>query len=234
MCAFSTIKIIEITYIIKYSSIRYLLVLYSVFILSGMGCCCSKKNIDDSDVELNQTTNVTVTCKCGLYGKDVKTKTNPSNNFLRVEGNGTALGSCPLDCDTAYWEVKIGDNPSDVRVGVKRFNIKKPSNLDGALDDPVSSESDRDAWYLQGVELKTGDVVSIYWDQTDLPMLSFSVNGKDVSSSSVNRIRPTSDIIAAVSVKNGASCEMIFDGNHFLSTPKSGKFKMIICATSLI
>ncbi len=151
-----------------------------------MGCCFSRGKSaadEDNDVELSNTTNVAVTCKCGQFGSGVKSTVDPSNNYLKVEGNGTLIGSCPLDCDTAYWEVKVGDNPPGLRVGVRRFNKKKPSDLNGSLSEQADAVAP-DCWLFKGAsELKTGDVVGLYWDQTDLPMLSFAVNGVPVPSS---------------------------------------------------
>lgn len=191
----------------------------------GSCCCKSRKNVEE--IELSSATNVTVTCKCGLCGNNVKMKKDETG--YKIEGKGTAIGSCALECDTGYWEVKIGNNPKGVCVGVKRFNPKKPVDLNTTLD-----ECKDDSWVLKGKELKTGDVVGIYWDQTDLPMLSFAVNGEDVPDASYLRIRPANDVMPAVSVAEGSSCEMVFDGEYFTNPPKSSKFSMIVCASSLI
>ena len=205
--------------------------------LASICCCCKKSPMssDDSSVELSsKSTNASVMCKCGLYGNDVHISTDQKNSFITVKGVGIALGSSTLDCDTAYWEVRIGENPEGVKVGIKRFHIKKPSDLSGNLDDIVAAGDDSPAWHFKGPALRTGDVVGVYWDQTDLPMLSFSLNGNIIPEASILRIRPATDISPAVSVKLGSSCEMIFDGNHFLNQPKSNKFQMIISAKSLI
>ena len=205
--------------------------------LASICCCCKKGPLssDDSAVELSsKSTNSSVMCRCGLYGNDVHISTDQKNGFITVKGVGIALGSSTLDCDTAYWEVRIGENPDGVKVGIKRFHIKKPSDLSGNLDDVVAVGDDSPAWHFKGQELRTGDVVGVYWDQTDLPMLSFSLNGNIIPEASILRIRPATDISPAVSVKLGSSCEMIFDGNHFLNQPKSNKFQMIISAKSLI
>jgi hypothetical protein len=184
---------------------------------------------------MSTVTNAAVTCRRGLFGKDVKATTDPTTTFCKVEGHGTCIGSCSLDCDTAYWEVRVGDNPEGVCIGVKRFNPKQPSDLCIGLDEKGSdAETQSESYLFSGQNLKSGDVLGIYWDQTDLPMLSFAINGVEMPSSAILRIRPAIDIYPAVSVKKGSSCEMIFDGNHFLHPPKSSKFKMIVCATSLI
>lgn len=200
-----------------------------------MGAClsCLKGSDDDGEViEFSTTMNAAVTCKLGLKGDAIKVGQNISTSSYTISGSGTAIGSCALDCDVAYWEVRVGKQPENVRIGIKRFNPKKGPSLNGQLEE--SGESEDPSWCLTGVELKPGDVVGVCWDQTDLPMLSFCVNGTQLMQGSVNRIRPSNDIYPAVSVSDGAECEIVFDGNHFWKAPPSSKFKMIVCATSLI
>ena len=143
----------------------------------------------------------------------------------------THLGSCALDCDLAYFEVRIGDkNPAKTRVGLKRVHKKQAIDLSGELN-PTDSESP--SWIFDYKDLKAGDVVGVHWDQTDLPMLSFTLNGIEYAQAAVTRIRPTQDIYPAVSIVDG-SCEFIFDEDGFIHKPRASKFQMIVCATSLI
>ena len=142
-----------------------------------------------------------------------------------------------MDCDTAYWEVVIGKGGGDVKIGIKKFSRKsKEENVTALLGGDLEEDTSDDypAWVLKGVSYKENDVIGVYWDQTDQPMLSFALNGVMCSSNtSINRVRPAHDIFPAVSVKNGGTCSIVFDGNHFSHAPAS-KFRMIICATSII
>ena len=197
-----------------------------------MGCCCSKSGHGEV-IEMSVTTNIAVTLKIGQKGENVVVV--PSESGYTVTGSGIALASCPLDCDVGMWEVKIGKQPSGVRVGVMRFNTKKAApSLGGLLGEGVEN------WYFPdsshgGKDLEEGDVVSLFWDQTDLPQLSFAINGTLLPQASVSRVRPSSDVYPACSVEPGSSCELIFDGQHFNNPPSgSSKFKMVICATNLI
>ena len=217
-----------------------------------MGCCFRKGNLDrDSEVECNSTTmNAAVTCKAGVHGEEVQVATlsgADGKTSFAVAGNGTALGSCSLDCDVGLWEVKIGKAPEGVQVGIKRYNAKKNSPLDGILCEDGSSSSSNStggsaespSWCFPtaaqgGKDLAEGDVVSVYWDQTDLPMLSYCVNGVPFPGASVSRIRPSLDVYPAISLRGGSSAEFIFDGECFKYPPKGSKFQMIICSTSLI
>ena len=150
------------------------------------------------------------------------------------------LGSCTLDCDTAVWEVKLCcSNPKDVMIGVRRSDRRSIGNLDCSLNE-VDKEGDQESsWFLDwsdaGVSPTENDVVSVYWDQTDFPMLSFHLNGEVLPGfTATNRIRPSSNIYPAVSLKNGAGCDVIFSEEGFHYPPKNKKFNMIVCATSLI
>lgn len=219
-----------------------------------MGGCCPKA--EEPEIEISDAMNATVMCKCGCSGEGNHVSTDPAKNIISVSGSGTVIGiiitkscrvnkitfncgvgSCCLDCDTAYWEVVVGKIPENLKIGIKKYSKSgkgepNKSLLSGDLAENANDEFP--AWALTGVELKEGDVVGVYWDQTDQPMLSFAINGTMCSSgTSINRVRPAHDIYPAVSVKTGSTCCIVFDGNSF-SFPPKGKFKMIICATSLI
>lgn len=183
--------------------------------------------------------NEAIMCKGGSCGEKVKINVDPTKNIIRVNGSGTMIGSCSLDCDTAYWEVVVGKNPEDVKIGIKKYSRKsKDEDVKVLLSgDLVEDHTETyPSWSLSAdaVPYKEGDVVGVFWDQTDMPMLSFSLNGKKcLDSSSVNRVRPAHDVFPAVSVKPGASCCVVFDGNSF-SHPPLSKFGMIVCATNII
>ena len=47
-----------------------------------------------------------------MKGEFVHVQHDSKLNRYSIEGSGTVIGSCALDCDTATWEVKLGKNPS--------------------------------------------------------------------------------------------------------------------------
>jgi hypothetical protein len=204
-----------------------------------MGACfgCLKKGNSDADKDyaVETTTNPVsaVTCKIGLKGPGVTCSMDSATNIYSLSGSGMAIGSSSLDCDTAYWEVVAGANPAGLKIGIKRHNFKKKEPLgDGLLDG--SKEGDCPSWILGEEPLVEGDVIGVHWDQTDLPMLSFTKNGVFLDKESVNRVRPAIDCVPAISLTNDASCQVIFDGNSFKQKANGSKFTMIMCATSLI
>ena len=189
----------------------------------------------------DSVTNATVVCRAGKKGDHVSVKEDHSCSGYSISGTGTMVGSCALECDIAYWEVILGKNPSKVRIGIKRYNPKKAVALnDHSIDQPLDKTKKDTHWLLdpealgKDVVLKEGSIVGVHFDQSDFPMLSFTVDGKLHSNASVTRIRPTQDLIAAVSVEEGGTATVIFNEDGFKQKPWAGKFKAIVASTNLI
>lgn len=198
-----------------------------------MGCCFGK-GTDEARVQLTGETdaNTSVCCKPGAQGPSINITHDSATDSYIISGEGTMVGSCSLDCDTATWEIKMGSNPGKIRVGIKRMPKKGDHRLNGHLDD--KHEGPEDSWYLEGYEAKEGDVIGVYWDQTDKPMLFFAVNGKQIDVGAVNRVKPANDVHPAVSIGSGSTCTVVFNETHFIHQPVYRRFGQIICATSLI
>ena len=199
-----------------------------------MGCCCGKGSPDvTEDLEMGDVTNDAVLCRIGLKGDQVNVV--ESNQRFRVSGEGTVLGSSMLDCDIGYWEVTVGKNPKACQVGIKRFVKKKPTSLNSVLK---VDEKDNTGWILDvgklDDKLKEGQVIGIHWDQSDLPMVSFTVDGKLHPNASISRIRPSIDLYPAVSVTDGATAELAFNEEAFQKKPWASKFRMIVSATNML
>eukprot|EP01039_Chlorochromonas_danica_P010920 gene10920-12136_t len=211
-----------------------------------MGCLCSKSDDDkDGRQEINlsaigsiTTTNASVMCHCGQKADTIQVYHNNDNSY-DISGQGILLGSCPLECDTGRWEVKIGKEPSSLQLGLLRINnnSKKgltPTDLSTHTLQDYQDHTTTPAWFLHAKDLQEGDVVGIYWDQTDFPMVRFSINGQEVSSLAIHRIRPSSEVYPAVSVIGQGRLTLTFDEASFQYPPIHKKFKMIIASTSLI
>ena len=200
---------------------------------SEMGCCWGKTSSTDVKDSVQEqemsTTNHAVLCRAGLRGDKVNIEEDPKSSGYKISGSGTMVGSCALDCDIAYWEVILGKNPEKVQVGVKRLNAKRAiaNNGLGTLNKTLDETEDGTYWILEhnklaGVELKEGTCVGVHFDQSDLPMLSFTIDGKLHSNASITRIRPTHDLIAAVSVNDEASATVIFNELGFTQSLGQG------------
>lgn len=194
-----------------------------------MGCLFGKPTEDEQcEVTLSNVTNAAVLCRGGAKGPAVTAV--PTDKGYQVSGQGIFLGSCPLDCDIGRWEVIVDSDPGSVQIGLMRH--RKTGDLSNTLLDH-KDDAASPAWCLEHA-LKVGDVVGVYWDQTDLPMVSFTVNGTLLPQAAVSRIRPANDIYPAVSVSGSGKVTVVFDEGGFAHPPLHGKFKMIICSTSLI
>jgi len=203
-----------------------------------MGCCSSRE--EEVTIELNTTQNAAVVCRGGKVGTNVKMNQNDKGDW-QVKGKGTMLGSCCLDCDTAYWEVKVVQGAANVDIGLKKFNKRRPVSLEGTIKTNNEGKGDEPCWSLQRdflpkdiTDLKDGDVIGVHWDQTDFPMVCFALNGEFLPNASITRIRPAQDIHPAVSVTGNGIVEIRFDSENFQYKPIASKFSAIVCATNLI
>lgn len=202
-----------------------------------MGCCPSSD--EEVVVELNDVTNAAVQCNAGMAGKNTLVKRTEAGDY-HISGQGTMVGSCSLDCDIAFWEVKLLREADSVQVGLAKFNPKRPVPLEGELTGDNDGKGAAPQWVLkreflpQGQKLQEGDVVGVHWDQTDFPMVCFTLNGVFLPNASITRIRPAQDIYPAVSVSGKGEAEARFAGGTFEFKPMASKFTPIVCATNLI
>jgi hypothetical protein len=232
-----------------------------------MGCCMSTRgNANADEVEINFNSmhknksgksgkgkgqqeaeaddEVCNQCALGFRGSGIQV--NPNNN--EISGSGTIIGSCPLDCDVGRWEVEILKNITNtkqIQIGIKRFYKHIPTeHLNQTMDQtnqPPNASNETISYFLSdnSLTLKENDVIGVYWDLTDLPMLQFTLNGNLLFNTSVNRIRPSNDMFIAVSLdgqltNNTGSCKVLFAQKEFHHPPIASKFKMVICSTKLI
>lgn len=132
-----------------------------------MGQClsnCFKKKRQES--VHNEVVQNVMYCKTGRTGS--RMVATARGDSIQISGTGIFLGSYMLDCDSAYWEVRVKENPKGVRIGLMRYNDKVSVSLEGSLvADPEN------CWVLNhnNIDLRTDDIIGVCWDQTDFPML---------------------------------------------------------------
>mmetsp|Transcript_22334 Transcript_22334/g.68930 ORF Transcript_22334/g.68930 Transcript_22334/m.68930 type:complete len:196 (-) Transcript_22334:2489-3076(-) len=110
-----------------------------------------------------------------------------------VHGSGTVFADAAIHQDAAYWEVKIIKNGGRIVWGISRdierdalnaaLSIKEGEDsacvLDSANLDPTSNPDPEDEAPHSGIMvLNTNDVLGVYVQQSDLPMVQFYCNGK--------------------------------------------------------
>eukprot|EP00981_Chlorochromonas_danica_P011602 scaffold4140_cov178-Ochromonas_danica.AAC.15 len=199
-----------------------------------MGCHCCKATKEDGEceIELSNVTNSNLICKIGLKGERVKTVVR-EDNTIDVSGSGICLGSCSLDGDVGRWEVVVSKGVQEVAVGLLRARKNQLPDLSKSLSDYKDHETSQ-AWLLDPSFLKEGDVVGVYYDQTDMPMVTFTINHEIVAAATIHRIRPSNDIYPAVSVSGQGQVKVIFDESAFRYPSLSPKFRMVLSSTSLL
>ena len=151
------------------------------------------------------------------------------------------LASSAAEQDYCYFEVRLVDLPpdADFSVGVARQSQEPlkdfaQGNL-GAAGEPGWGLS---ASTMASLEMRAGDVIGVYIDQSGAPRVDFALNGKRLGPdyalprSKAEEIR--GQIYPAVSVGNGASLECDFDEAHFKHLSPTESFKSIIVAREML
>eukprot|EP00300_Choanocystis_sp_HF-7_P025058 c2670_g1_i2.p1 GENE.c2670_g1_i2~~c2670_g1_i2.p1 ORF type:complete len:161 (-),score=39.45 c2670_g1_i2:110-592(-) len=139
-----------------------------------------------------------------------------------VEGEGTLLVNLQLEQDAAYWEVVVV-RPGTISAGLSKHD---PSQIESTIGE--GTQSFGSTWTAQ--ELKEGDVIGICFQQSDFPMLSFTLNGLVDDGRSVKRFR--GDTFPAVTVKDSAQIRFEFD--NFKYQPPTSRFVAVMVAKNML
>lgn len=175
-----------------------------------MGCCLSKAGSGSAGgeeaLELPE-----VGIPPNAKGKDVEVDAAT----LSMRGTGSALASAPIEQDQAYWEVHVLEpgEASRVRVGVSRR--LKEQELSRELED--TAEDAPRVWSFQHDGLRAGDVIGVTFGQSDLPNLSFALNGSPQPTFDVKKIGGL--VYPVFSVARGAAIRVVFDPDKFEQQP---------------
>ena len=131
-----------------------------------------------------------------------------------VGGSGTVRGNAPLDQDRCYWEVAVVSSigGASFSVGIARpFAGDQLSALDGQLElhGPQS-------WALRVNDVTStviaadGDTIGVAFDQSDVAVLEFFLNGQLIPDATVRGCGIRGPIAPAVSVGPGAKLRANF------------------------
>jgi hypothetical protein len=173
---------------------------------------------------------------------------------LQVSGYGLALASVSLEQDAGYWEihvVKVPDEIGRIYVGVspkrdRQFfadGVKSEgfwTNSDEAKDSSNGDDGDGgdDDPHPAGTELMkrlavtANDVIGIAMQQSDLPMLQFTLNGAPLTDGSINRFRGNPYPAIYLPDDNSGSVRFVFrDCQH---SPPNSRFVPIMEARGLV
>mmetsp|Transcript_22336 Transcript_22336/g.68943 ORF Transcript_22336/g.68943 Transcript_22336/m.68943 type:complete len:202 (-) Transcript_22336:2317-2922(-) len=164
-----------------------------------------------------------------------------------VHGSGTVFADAAIHQDAAYWEVKIIKNGGRIVWGISRdierdalnaaLSIKEGEDsacvLDSANLDPTSNPDPEDEAPHSGIMvLNTNDVLGVYVQQSDLPMVQFYCNGQEIPETAVNRFRGL--MYPCVSVMGGAIVKVTFNEESWEYPPAQKKYQAMMKAQELI
>jgi hypothetical protein len=151
-----------------------------------------------------------------------------------VSGCGAALATTLVEQEAAYWEIEVVTAGSFcVGLAAPARTPQDRARLELALGDGVRS------WALRSSAvdppLAPGDVVGVYLDQREFPILKFNVNG-DWSRVDEHKFCKgvKGDVRPAVSVDRGAILKFRFSAFKFPPSGAYAKFGPIIAARSVI
>ena len=177
------------------------------------------------------------------------------SNF-HVAGEGTVLGSAALYQDRAYWEVAVV-RPGCFGLGVARrcpstqLSDLNATTFDGGrswgaifgAEDPAGGEAEEEVDRSNSpfgdlevgdefVDLYEGDVVAVAFDQSDMPRISYFLNGKELCGKRVHgKIKGV--VFPAFAVSGDSMLNVIFNESDFKGKMPDG-FSGIIPARDVL
>ena len=184
-----------------------------------MGSICSIiTQCLDGQEDVRKTPVVTMDRKYHARGVSV-------TNFV-VVGDGIALANAALHQSLAYWEIKVLDSAGSFCCGVS--HRIKPDQLRGHLDGTLHG---RHHWAMRFSNTKTGDIISVMLDQSEVPVLHFQLNGMPMSGKSIRGVRGL--VFPAVSVSDDARLDANFGPSKFVY-PLPRNYNGVIRAQDMI
>lgn len=183
---------------------------------------------DAFDPSLHITKNTMVSLDSVFCGTQVTI-----SNFT-IGGVGAVIADAGLHQGRAYWEIKVVDFPDEARLGAGVCKKELPES--GYYNSALLSSADGTAWTQvfgeQGVQVKPGDLIGVAYDQSDLPLLAFFVNGNKAAEILV---RGRGSLLFPVfCVSGGAKVHLNFGPEKFDSTAVPTGFSGIIKAVDLV
>ena len=150
-----------------------------------MGCCCSyfvgKNGGETKESELVAQ---------GSGGKALFVSRRMSAPTVSISDDGISgyglavIGPTSIEQDSAYWEWQI-ELPVKKDLDTIMFGVsgKKDRKFYTELED---KEHNSEAW-MRSIECQDGDVIGVAIQQSELPMVQFTLNGDIIHDKAVNR-----------------------------------------------
>jgi hypothetical protein len=172
----------------------------------------------------------------------------------QVSGYGLALASVSLEQDAGYWEIHVVETPDEIgRIyigvspkrdrqfftdGVKSEGFRTNSDGNDTSSSTANGDDTDDDPHPPGTELMkrlavtANDIIGIAMQQSDLPMLQFTLNGAPLTDGSINRFRGNPYPAVYLPDDNSGRVRFVFrDCSH---QPPNSRFVPIMEARGLV
>lgn len=172
--------------------------------------------------------------------------TNPSisivDDGLAATGSGLALIGAPIEQDAAYLEWKIelqGGKTQHIDSIMFGVSTKKNRKYYAELSENKDSSSNETEEWMKVIECQNGDVIGVAIQQSDLPMIQFTLNGEMLYDVAINRFRGT--VFPSIFLPDNTDDDVgelkatvVLEESKFEHISPAAKFGPIIVARSIV
>lgn len=195
--------------------------------------------VSRSPNKLSSSSSITISSQLSSPSVQIST----DDEGIGLSGVGLALAGVSMEQDAAYWEWHIESAPSDgddddeedeeEEVGTSlKFGVatKKSPAFYSALED----EQMDDGTQLMKVipSLRSGDVVAVACQNSDLPMIQFLLNGEPLHELAINRFR--GEVYPSIYMQEGYKVTAVFNEDYFKEFSPHVRFGPLIAARGII
>eukprot|EP00934_Nitzschia_sp_Nitz4_P006669 Nitzschia sp. Nitz4//scaffold113_size70149//38471//39205//NITZ4_005952-RA/size70149-augustus-gene-0.85-mRNA-1//1//CDS//3329533347//6659//frame0 len=209
-----------------------------------MGGCCSCCSSEDQGPSAQELELQQQKAKAALSISPKLSSPEIQISSQKVSGQGLALAGASIEQDMAYWEWHVSLE-KNVHVDTVQFGVsgKKDrqfyenlKNVEEPPEEGSPSQINGTQW-MRAIDVENGDVVGVAVQQSDLPMVQFTLNGEPLHISAINRFRGTvhpSIHIPASAQAKGFAAALVVDESAFKHESPGGRFGHLLVARSIV
>lgn len=166
------------------------------------GCCsscCVSEDSNDAGTAKEMELQAQKSRKALAISETMSAPTIVRKNPNTISGQGLALAGVIIEQDVAYWEWYMQAPPQknmeSILFGVtgkkdaKFYQDLSPETIK-STEEKGPSQVNGTQW-MRRIDFENGDVIGVAVQQSDLPMVQFSLNGEPLHISAINRFQGT-------------------------------------------
>lgn len=167
------------------------------------GCCsccgCSQDSSDGGGTDKEMELQAQKSKKALSISETMSAPTIIRKTSNTISGQGLALAGVTIEQDVAYWEwhMKAPSKKTmeSILFGVTakkdaKFYQDLPPEKCKTIEEDGPSQVNGTQW-MRRIDFENGDVIGVAIQQSDLPMVQFSLNGEPLHISAINRFQGT-------------------------------------------